>query len=101
MEGFLRVRIDGVVQELSNVQSLSKHKRHNIRLLATLSHLRDIGNTVVIIEHNLDVIKTADWIIDLGREGGAEGGYVVAAGPPERVVKLKGSYTGRLLGGAL
>jgi excinuclease ABC subunit A len=70
-------------------------------LLRVLQSLVDSGNTVVIIEHNLDVIKTADWIIDLGPEGGEEGGYVVAAGPPEEVVKHKGSYTGRFLRNAL
>ena len=63
-------------------------------LLRVLQSLVDSGNTVVIIEHNLDVIKTADWIIDLGPEGGEEGGYVVAAGPPEEVVKVQGELYG-------
>jgi len=54
-----------------------------------------------VIEHNLEVIKAADWVIDLGPEGGEEGGYVVVAGPPEEVVKYKGSYTGRFLRAAL
>ena len=62
------------------------------------------GNTVLVIEHNLDVIKTADWIIDLGPEGGARGGQVVAAGTPEQVAKIEASHTGRylraMLGGA-
>ena len=66
-------------------------------LLRVLQRLVDAGNTVVIIEHNLDVIKTADWIIDLGPEGGSEGGYVVATGPPEEVATEKKSYTGRFL----
>jgi excinuclease ABC subunit A len=57
----------------------------------------DSGNTVVVIEHNLDVIKTADWIIDLGPEGGDRGGEIVAQGPPEEVAKAKGSYTGQFL----
>ncbi|HNS19761.1 MAG TPA: excinuclease ABC subunit UvrA [Sedimentisphaerales bacterium] len=68
---------------------------HN--LLGVLQKLVDLGNTVVVIEHNLDVIKTADYIIDLGPEGGNAGGTVVAAGPPEEIVKVPGSYTGRFL----
>jgi excinuclease ABC subunit A len=67
-------------------------------LLAVLQRLVDGGNTVVVIEHNLDVIKTADWIIDLGPEGGKGGGRVVAQGPPEKVARSKKSYTGRFLG---
>jgi len=66
-------------------------------LLNVLRRLVDTGNTVVVIEHNLDVIKTADWIIDLGPEGGDKGGRVVAKGSPERVVGVKRSYTGRYL----
>lgn len=66
-------------------------------LLAVIHRLRDAGNTLVIIEHNLDVIKTADWIIDLGPEGGAGGGEIVVAGTPEDVVKKKSSYTGQYL----
>jgi excinuclease ABC subunit A len=66
-------------------------------LLAVLHRLRDHGNTVVVIEHNLDVIKTADWIVDLGPEGGNQGGEVIATGTPENVAKVKGSHTGRFL----
>ncbi len=66
-------------------------------LLAVLHRLVDDGNTVVVIEHNLDVIKTADWIIDLGPEGGKGGGRVVAQGPPEKVARVEESYTGRFL----
>jgi len=66
-------------------------------LLAVLQRLVDGGNTVVVIEHNLDVIKTADWIIDLGPEGGQGGGRIVAQGPPELVAATAGSYTGRYL----
>ena len=55
------------------------------------------GNTVVVIEHNMDVIKTADWIVDLGPEGGAKGGEIVAAGTPEEVAQVTGSHTGRFL----
>ena len=64
------------------------------KLLAVVHRLADLGNTVVIIEHNLEVIKTADWVIDLGPEAGLDGGQVVAAGPPERVAEAKGSLTG-------
>ena len=67
------------------------------RLLTVLSRLVDQGNTVLVIEHSLDVIKTADWLIDLGPEGGSGGGLVVAEGPPEVVAKTKGSYTGHYL----
>jgi excinuclease ABC subunit A len=71
---------------------------HDIRqLLQVLHRLRDHGNTVVVIEHNLDVIKTADWIIDLGPEGGHRGGQQVAAGPPEAIARSKRSYTGQFL----
>ncbi|MEP7208132.1 MAG: excinuclease ABC subunit UvrA, partial [Casimicrobiaceae bacterium] len=71
---------------------------HDIELLLTVLHrLRDHGNTVVVIEHNLDVIKTADWIVDLGPEGGAGGGRIIAEGPPEEVVKVGASHTGKYL----
>jgi excinuclease ABC subunit A len=66
-------------------------------LLGVLHRLRDHGNTVVVIEHNLDVIKTADWVIDLGPEGGHRGGEIIAAGTPEQVAKLQHSYTGQFL----
>jgi excinuclease ABC subunit A len=69
------------------------------RLLDVLHRLTDAGNTVIVIEHNLDVIKTADWIIDLGPEGGDAGGCIVAEGPPEVVAWVEGSYTGRFLRG--
>ena len=75
---------------------------HDIELLLNVLHrLRDHGNTVVVIEHNLDVIKTADWIIDLGPEGGAGGGLVIAEGPPEQVAGVDASYTGKYLRQAL
>ncbi len=67
------------------------------RLLTVLSRLVDQGNTVMVIEHNLDVVKTADWLIDLGPEGGSGGGLVVAEGSPEDVAKIDGSHTGRYL----
>jgi excinuclease ABC subunit A len=67
------------------------------KLLTVLGRLVDQGNTVVVIEHNLDVIKTADWIIDLGPEGGSGGGRVVVEGTPESVAKTPESYTGAFL----
>ncbi|HUN46712.1 MAG TPA: ATP-binding cassette domain-containing protein, partial [Stellaceae bacterium] len=67
------------------------------KLLDVLHALVDQGNTVLVIEHNLEVIKTADWIIDLGPEGGAGGGKVVAAGTPEQVAEAEASYTGQYL----
>jgi len=66
-------------------------------LLTVLHRLVDRGNTVLVIEHNLDVIKTADWIIDLGPEGGLRGGNVVAEGTPEHVAAVRESYTGQYL----
>jgi excinuclease ABC subunit A len=67
------------------------------QLLQVLHRLRDHGNTVVIIEHNLDVIKTADWIVDLGPEGGSGGGQIIATGTPEEVAENAASHTGRFL----
>jgi excinuclease ABC subunit A len=66
-------------------------------LLEVLHRLVDLGNTVVVIEHNLHVVKTSDWIIDLGPEGGEGGGRIVAAGPPERIAEATESHTGRYL----
>ncbi|AXI03381.1 excinuclease ABC subunit UvrA [Aquirhabdus parva] len=72
---------------------------HDIaKLLEILHHLRDKGNTIVVIEHNLDVVKTADWIVDLGPEGGSGGGEIIAEGTPEQVAKVKRSFTGQFLG---
>jgi excinuclease ABC subunit A len=71
---------------------------HDIELLLSVLHrLRDHGNTVVVIEHNLDVIKTADWIVDLGPEGGAGGGQIIARGTPEDIAATEASFTGRYL----
>jgi excinuclease ABC subunit A len=70
----------------------------DVRLLLEVLHrLVDKGNTVIVIEHNLEVVKTADWVIDLGPEGGDAGGTVVAEGPPERVIQQSGSYTAEFL----
>jgi excinuclease ABC subunit A len=67
------------------------------QLLDVLHRLRDHGNTVVVIEHNLDVIKTADWLVDLGPEGGSKGGQIIACGTPEQVAEMEQSYTGHYL----
>ena len=75
---------------------------HDIELLLKVLHrLKEQGNTIIVIEHNLDVIKTADWIIDLGPEGGSQGGELVASGTPEKVSKDKKSFTGKYLKGML
>jgi len=66
-------------------------------LLNVLNRLKDQGNTIVVIEHNLDVVKTADWIIDLGPEGGSGGGNIVASGTPEEIAKITQSFTGQFL----
>src|SRR4051812_45605899 len=67
------------------------------KLLEVLHTLVDQGNSMIVIEHNLDVIKTADWIIDIGPEGGAAGGQIVATGTPEDIARVKESYTGQFL----
>jgi excinuclease ABC subunit A len=71
------------------------------KLLEVLQRLVDTGNTVLVIEHNLDVIKQADWVVDLGPEGGEEGGELIAAGTPEEIAEVEGSYTGQFLRGVL
>jgi len=71
------------------------------QLMKVLQRLRERGNTIVVIEHNLDVIKTADWIIDMGPEGGSGGGMVVATGTPEDIASNKASHTGHYLAGLL
>ena len=75
---------------------------HDIEhLLAVLHKLRDEGNTIVVIEHNLDVIKTADWVVDLGPEGGHRGGRIIAEGTPEEIAAMPQSHTGRFLANLL
>ena len=73
------------------------HFHDVVKLLEMLHELVDQGNSVVVIEHNLEVIKTADWVIDIGPEGGTGGGEIVATGTPEQIVKEKRSYTGHFL----
>ena len=73
------------------------HFEDTRKLLGVLQRLVDGGNTVVVIEHNLDVIKSADWVIDMGPEGGGEGGRIVAVGTPESVASVPESYTGKFL----
>jgi excinuclease ABC subunit A len=77
------------------------HFEDTKKLLGVLTRLVESGNTVVVIEHNLDVIKSADWVIDLGPEGGGGGGTVVATGTPEAVAKVRTSHTGKFLAESL
>ena len=71
---------------------------HDIELLLkVLKRLRDNGNSVVVIEHNMEVIKSSDWVIDLGPEGGSGGGQIIAQGTPEQITRIKGSHTGQHL----
>ena len=77
--------------------SIGLHQRDNRRLLETLKRLRDLGNTVLVVEHDEETIRSADWVVDLGPGAGREGGRVVAQGTPEEVARVKASYTGRFL----
>jgi excinuclease ABC subunit A len=81
--------------------SIGLHQRDNQRLIDTLTYLRDIGNTLIVVEHDEQTLRTADWIVDLGPGAGVHGGYVVAQGSPEQVMKVKKSLTGQFLAGAL
>jgi excinuclease ABC subunit A len=93
----LRKRATGSTFYILDEPTTGLHMDDVNKLLGVLHRLVDKGNTVVVIEHDLDVIKTADWIVDLGPEGGASGGRVVAAGTPEDVAATGGSYTGKFL----
>ena len=84
---------DFLITKASNSKHIEKFCKDN----DILQKLADLGNTIVIIEHNLDLIKTSDYIIDLGPDGGDNGGYVIAQGTPEEVAKVKKSYTGQYL----
>jgi excinuclease ABC subunit A len=79
--------------------SIGLHQRDNARLIATLEHLRDLGNTVVVVEHDEDTIRHADYVVDMGPGAGEHGGHVVAAGTPQQIMKAKGSYTADYLTG--
>ncbi|HVN55029.1 MAG TPA: excinuclease ABC subunit UvrA [Anaerolineaceae bacterium] len=90
-------RSNGRALYLLDEPTTGLHLADVARLLAVLQRLVDVGNTVVVVEHNLEVIKTADWVIDLGPEGGAAGGQLIAEGTPEEVAKVEESYTGKFL----
>ena len=100
-----RVKLATELQKRSNGRSVyvldepttGLHFEDVRKLLLVLNGLVDKGNTVIVIEHNLDVIKSADWVIDLGPEGGAGGGEVIATGTPEQVAEVKESHTGHFL----
>jgi excinuclease ABC subunit A len=100
-----RVKLATELQRRSNGRSIyvldepttGLHFEDVRRLLEVLNGLVDKGNTVIVIEHNLDVIKSADWIIDLGPEGGSGGGEIIATGTPEQVARTAGSHTGAFL----
>jgi excinuclease ABC subunit A len=81
--------------------SVGLHTADVHKLIDVLNRLVDAGNTVIIIEHQLDIIKVADWVIDLGPEGGDAGGYIVAEGTPEQIAQVESSYTGQFLKKAL
>ena len=77
--------------------SIGLHQRDNDKLLATLQNLRDLGNTLLVVEHDEDTMRAADYLIDIGPEGGRDGGRLVAAGTPEQVARVEESYTGQFL----
>ncbi len=81
--------------------SIGLHQRDNQRLIDTLTYLRDLGNTLIVVEHDEQTLRTADWVVDLGPGAGVHGGEVVASGPPEEVMKVKESLTGQYLAGTL
>jgi excinuclease ABC subunit A len=90
-------RVTGRTLYLLDEPTTGLHLADTARLLVVLQRLVDSGNTVVVVEHNLELIKTADWVIDLGPEGGAAGGRVIAEGTPEQIARVSGSYTGQYL----
>ncbi len=94
-------RVTGRTLYLLDEPTTGLHPADTVRLLALLQRLVEAGNTVIVVEHNLDLIQAADWIIDLGPEGGAAGGRIVVEGTPEQVAACEESYTGRALGAVL
>jgi excinuclease ABC subunit A len=93
----LSKRATGQTLYVLDEPSVGLHTADVARLLSVLNRLVDQGNSVIIIEHHPDIIKSADWIVDLGPEGGDAGGYVIAQGTPEQVAQVEASYTGRFL----
>jgi excinuclease ABC subunit A len=93
----LSKRTNGKTMYILDEPTTGLHFADIEKLLNLMQRLVDSGNTVLVIEHNLDVIKSADWIIDMGPEGGDKGGNVVAIGPPEQIAEVKESHTGRYL----
>jgi len=90
-------RVTGRTLYLLDEPTTGLHLADTARLLGVLQRLVDAGNTVIVVEHNLELVKAADWIIDLGPEGGMAGGKLVAQGTPEQVAQAPGSYTGQYL----
>jgi len=93
----LSKRATGQTLYILDEPSTGLHAADVKRLIQVLQKLVDHGNTVLVIEHNLDIIKVSDWIIDMGPEGGDAGGYVIATGTPEDVAQVEDSYTGQFL----
>ena len=94
-------RVTGRTLYLLDEPTTGLHLADTARLLGVLQRLVEAGNTVIVVEHNLELIKTADWVIDLGPEGGAVGGKLIAEGTPEQIAQSPGSYTGQCLGGII
>jgi excinuclease UvrABC ATPase subunit len=90
-------RVTGRTLYLLDEPTTGLHLADTARLLGVLSRLVDAGNTVIVVEHNLELVKAADWVIDLGPEGGAAGGKLIAEGTPEQIAQAPGSYTGQSL----
>jgi excinuclease ABC subunit A len=90
-------RVTGRTLYLLDEPTTGLHLADTARLLGVLQRLVDAGNSVIVIEHNLELVKVADWVIDLGPEGGAAGGRLIAEGTPEQVAQAAGSYTGQSL----
>lgn len=94
-------RVTGRTLYLLDEPTTGLHLADTVRLLGVLQRLVDAGNTVIVVEHNLDLVKAADWVIDLGPEGGIAGGKLIAEGTPEQIAQVPGSYTGQCLKGLL